>query len=143
MQLQKATEYAIRILHYLHSDSCRGDIPTAQTISQAVCTTYPHAVQIIARLRKNGLITSVKGRNGGYGLARSGHKISIYDVVLAMEGEPEISYCLGVKRQYNRKSENCDMQDYFKGVKRELTGVLSGKYIADFGTIWNQDEATA
>jgi len=35
------------------------------------------------------------------------------------------------------------MQDYFKDVKRELTGVLSGKHIADFGTIWNQDEATA
>ena len=43
--------------------------------------------QIIARLKKAGLVVSVRGVGGGYRLAKPAAKISVGDVLYALEGD--------------------------------------------------------
>ncbi|MCL2842942.1 MAG: Rrf2 family transcriptional regulator [Oscillospiraceae bacterium] len=139
MKFQKSTGYALRILGYLHnytsSSSGSGDMPTAQTISEAVGITYPYFIKIANQLKKNGMIGSVQGRNGGYQMAKPACEISVYDVVLAVEGELKISDCLAVDTQCNRSAEHCTMQGYFREVRLLLIDKLSSKKIADLGTV--------
>ena len=43
--------------------------------------------QILGDLREDGLITSRRGNRGGYVLARPPEEISLYDILMAVEGE--------------------------------------------------------
>jgi Rrf2 family protein len=44
-------------------------------------------VQILSELRNGGLITSRRGKQGGYALARAPDKITLYDIVTLIEGD--------------------------------------------------------
>ena len=43
--------------------------------------------QLISKIKKAGLITSVRGANGGYELSRPASEISVGDVLRSLEGE--------------------------------------------------------
>lgn len=43
--------------------------------------------QIINILKKNGLVNSIRGADGGYRLARDPERISVYEILLALEGD--------------------------------------------------------
>jgi len=43
--------------------------------------------QILGKLRNAGLITSRRGNQGGYILARPPEEISLYDILMAVEGQ--------------------------------------------------------
>jgi len=46
--------------------------------------------QIINTLKKNGLVNSIRGADGGYRLSRSPEQISVYEILLALEGDLSI-----------------------------------------------------
>jgi Rrf2 family protein len=41
--------------------------------------------QVFSLLKRAGLVTSIKGAQGGYQLARDAHSISVYDILTAIE----------------------------------------------------------
>jgi len=43
--------------------------------------------QILATLRKEGLIQSIRGAGGGYLLAKAPNTIAVFDILVALEGE--------------------------------------------------------
>ena len=92
MRIQVSTDYAIRILQYLHEN--KGGLHTATYIAEDIGITYPFFIKIANTLKKKGFLHSVRGRNGGYRLSRSAHEISVYDVFLAIEGKLQINSCL-------------------------------------------------
>lgn len=59
----------------IHSISARQDISEG------------YLEQIIAKLKKAGLVVSVRGVSGGYQLARPAAEISVGDVLYALEGD--------------------------------------------------------
>jgi Rrf2 family transcriptional regulator, cysteine metabolism repressor len=46
----------------------------------------PYLTQLLAQLRKSGLVISRRGRSGGHVLARPPAEITLADVVIALEG---------------------------------------------------------
>ncbi len=52
---------------------------------EAVPANY--LVQILSELRNGGLITSKRGKQGGYALARPPVEITLYDIVKLIEGD--------------------------------------------------------
>ncbi len=48
-----------------------------------------YLVQILLRLKGAGLVQSVRGASGGYHLARPAQRISLLDVLNAIDGPPE------------------------------------------------------
>jgi Rrf2 family iron-sulfur cluster assembly transcriptional regulator len=51
--------------------------------------------QLFARLRKNGLVTSVRGPGGGYLLGRGANEISVGDVINAVDESVDATRCHG------------------------------------------------
>ena len=131
MQVQISTDYAIRILQYLHRN--KDDLPTAMTISQSIGITYPFFIKIANQLKQKGLLSAVQGRNGGYRLARPACQISIYDVFLSIEGTLQINRCLQDDQHCSRGArENCQMHRFFRSLQDKLVEEMSSKNIADF-----------
>lgn len=72
-------------------------IASQQEISQS------YLEQILAKLRRANLIESHKGPGGGYILAHPPEKISLYDILIALEDKFAIMKCL-----LTDEKENCD-----------------------------------
>ena len=133
MQFQVSTDYAIRILHYLHTNKA---LTTAQDISVAVGVTYPFFIKIANQLKKEGLLTTVQGRHGGYLLAKPADQINLYDVFVAIEGEMALNRCLQTDQRCNRnEEEHCALHSYFSKVQATLISHLANAFISDFDTI--------
>lgn len=63
------------------------DISTRTEIS------LPYLEQLFMKLRKSGLVTSVRGPGGGYKLARSSNNIRISDILLAVDVQMHTTRC--------------------------------------------------
>ena len=63
--------------------------------------------QLIAKLRKAGLVTSVRGAGGGYKLAKPASEISVGDILRALEGSLDAVKCPGLEEE-----NSCDGSEF-------------------------------
>lgn len=66
----------------------------AQQIADAQHIQLEYAQQILQRLRKGGVIESLRGPQGGYMLAREPEQITLLDILTASEGETFEVICI-------------------------------------------------
>ena len=78
--------------------------------------------QILIELKKQGLLKSVRGAQGGYSLAQSSDKITVADIISALEGKSSLAegYCGGdvLKTFWAKAEQQCE--DIFKVTIAEL-----------------------
>jgi Rrf2 family nitric oxide-sensitive transcriptional repressor len=93
MQLTQHTDYALRLLIYLktHEDQTAsvGQIARAYGISQH------HLAKVAQQLVQHGWVLSTRGRGGGLSLAEAADRVTIGDVVRALEVNRSVVECLG------------------------------------------------
>lgn len=131
MKIQISTDYAIRILQYLHMHEDKEELHTAMKIAGAIDVTYPFFIKIANILKKKGLINSVQGRNGGYTLGQPAHEISLYDVFVCIEGELLVNRCLEGRPCTKGKHKNCTLKEFLSEVQKDLVAKWSSQTIAD------------
>ena len=64
-------------------------------ISQRQEISLSYLEQLFARLRKNGLVSSVRGPGGGYLLGREASVISVGDIISAVDESVDATRCQG------------------------------------------------
>ena len=96
MQLNNTTQYAIRILNYMANEK-EQTLFSAKQISEILNISYKFLTKIMTDLVKSGLINSIRGREGGYKLAKSPADIKLIEI-LTICNEPisEESCILGI-----------------------------------------------
>ena len=84
MHISARTDYAVRAMLVIADADPRlvkaAEIAQAQTIPVKFLTT------ILVDLRRGGLVNSLRGSNGGYGLARPAEAISVGDILRVADG---------------------------------------------------------
>ncbi|MFH2055416.1 MAG: Rrf2 family transcriptional regulator [bacterium] len=93
MQFTKAEEYGIFGIMYLATQP-KGKITPLSEISENQSVPEKFLAKIFQSLSKSGLIRSHRGVRGGFTLGRPAEKISVKDVVEAIQGPYRISKCL-------------------------------------------------
>lgn len=115
MNITSKSRYALKIMMDLaqHGEDVvhRSDIAARQGIP------LDYMDQILSRLREAGLISSMRGRGGGYRLARSSDEISMHEIFTAVEDSFEPVQCLDGGR-------GC-LAEHFCGSKGAW-GIISG-----------------
>jgi Rrf2 family protein len=94
MKITAQEEYGLRCLLRL-ARAGAGQALTIPEIAESEKLSSPYVAKLLAVLRQAGLITSVRGRTGGYLLARPVGEVRLGDVMRAL-GEPlfeDPSYC--------------------------------------------------
>ncbi|MBR8833042.1 MAG: Rrf2 family transcriptional regulator [Stigonema ocellatum SAG 48.90 = DSM 106950] len=86
MELSNKSEYALLAL--LELASCYNSGESLQIRQIAVLQDIPNRYleQLLATLRRGGLIKSIRGAKGGYVLARDPRKITVLDAFICIEG---------------------------------------------------------
>lgn len=83
MQFNTSTDYAIQLVLYLAKES---KTVSSSKLSAAIGVSSRYLLQISAKLRDAGLIEVTYGGNGGFSLLLPAAKITLYDIVIVMEG---------------------------------------------------------
>ena len=102
-----------------------GDISGRQAISQAFLE------QLFAKLRKNGLVDSVRGPGGGYSLAKDPDEIQIVDIISAVDEPLQITRCQGDALDGCVDGEKCVTHELWAALGRQVYGFLAAVTLGD------------
>ena len=96
LKINRQTDYAVRVVLSLAQ---RGEgVRVPSTDIQKEMQIPPALMsRIVAQLAREGLVNTFPGRDGGLSLPRPASRISLKDVVEAVEGPILLSECLQVK----------------------------------------------
>ncbi|WP_064668141.1 Fe-S cluster assembly transcriptional regulator IscR [Pseudoalteromonas prydzensis] len=94
MKLTSKGRYAVTAMLDVALHASVGPVPLAD-ISERQEISLSYLEQLFARLRKNGLVSSVRGPGGGYLLGRETHAISVGDVINAVDESIDATRCHG------------------------------------------------
>lgn len=99
MRLTTYTDYALRTLMYLAVN--RERLVTIQDIANLHCISKNHLTKVVHHLGQIGLVTTVRGRNGGLKLGAAPHDINIGQVVRQTETDFHMAEC------FNHDANRC------------------------------------
>ena len=92
MKLAPAAEFALRGSIVLAERYGNGPV-TLDSICEARDLPKQYLVKIFAMLAKSGLLRPVRGKHGGYMLARAPEQISLLEIIEAVQGPIVLNYC--------------------------------------------------
>jgi len=87
VKLSVKVDYACRVLAQLARHCGEQRLAHIEELARIEAVPANYLVQILSELRNGGLITSRRGKQGGYVLARPPEKITLYDIVTLIEGD--------------------------------------------------------
>lgn len=64
-----------------------GELAQIEQLAKTEAVPSSFLAQILGKLRTHGLIVSRRGNQGGFTLARPPEEISLYDILMAVEGQ--------------------------------------------------------
>ncbi len=86
--------------------------------------------KVFQKLAHVGLVKAVRGKRGGYALARSPETITVGDVVRSMEADQPMFQCLAQERCC-QAVESCLLLQAFAEAERQMYAVLDRVTLAD------------
>ena len=133
MRITALDEYGLRCLVTLAKAGPEGQLSIAD-IADKEGLSIPYASKLLAILRKAKLVDAVRGRGGGFRIAREPEKINILDVITAMGGpliDPD--HCAKYSGQLDKciHTDNCSVQYTLAGLARFVGEFLSKTTVAD------------
>ena len=87
MKLSEKTDYAARAVLELSAHPVDGPTLKVDDLAAVVGTSPNYLVQILIELKAAGLVSSVRGKQGGYRLAKAPVEITLGDVWRSVDGE--------------------------------------------------------
>ena len=128
MKLTTKGRYAVTAmldlaLHFEQGAVTLSDIAKRQGISLS------YLEQLFAKLRRNGLVDSIRGPGGGYNLAREPSRISVAEIVLAINENIDARRCGG--EQNCAQDERCLTHQLWEDLSERIHTFLSGITLAD------------
>lgn len=92
MRLTTRGRYAVTALLDLALQPADQTITLAEIAArQSISVAYLE--QLFAKLKRQGLVSSVRGANGGYRLARSAHDIAVLEIIEAVNESVDATRC--------------------------------------------------
>ena len=122
MWLNASTDYAIRMLICLSRAS--GAVSSSK-LARAIGVSPRYLLQIGARLRDAGFVHVGHGPAGGYQLSRPPAKISLMDVIMAMnrKGNVPVLYRIKDRSKEDFHTLECIYRQLEKGIQRQLESI--------------------
>ena len=99
MKISVKVDYACRVMAELARLHGSGELAQIDHLAETEAVPANFLAQILLNLRDHGLITSRRGNRGGYTLARPAEDISLYDILMAVEGQ-----CLQLSGNFQGRS---------------------------------------
>jgi FeS assembly SUF system regulator len=127
IKISKLADYAIPIIHSLADEI---ECVSAAKIAKKTLIPAPTVSKILKKLTEANLLLSVQGSQGGYQLAKTAEKITLADVISAMDGRPAMTECCKTTHVCARAGI-CGQQSHWQTINEKVFSVLEGISILD------------
>ena len=134
MRVTTWTEYSLLIALHLAKRGRTGSEPVAaRELAEFERLPADYVEQILLRLRRAGLVESVRGARGGYYLAREPEAITVRDVMTASEHQMFEINCNSHPVDADRchPASACSIRPVWHALQRRVDELLSGITLAD------------
>ncbi len=128
LRVSKLTDYATVVMTCL---AAAGDeVLSAQQLAERARLEAPTVSKLLKLLAHAGLVTSFRGVNGGYRLAREPKAISVAEIVIAMEGPIGMTECSAHDGLCGHES-HCGVRVNWQRISLAIATALESVSLAD------------
>jgi FeS assembly SUF system regulator len=128
LRVSKLTDYATVVMTCLAAAG--DDVLSAQQLAERARLELPTVSKLLKQLAHAGLVTSFRGVNGGYRLARSPQAITVAEIVTAMEGPIGMTECSAHSGQCGHEA-HCGVRVNWQRISQAISSALASVSLAD------------
>ena len=122
MKLTTKSRYAVTAMLDIASHNSGSPISLPE-ISHRQNISLSYLEQLFSRLKKSGLVDSIKGPGGGYMLSKDANEIVISEVIQAVDEDLETTACNGKSNCHN--NHQCISHNLWQDLGTEINNFLS------------------
>ena len=128
MKLTTKGRYAVTAMLDLALRYDKGAVTLAD-IARRQGISLSYLEQLFAKLRRSELVGSVRGPGGGYNLAMHPSKISVAEIIVAINENIDATRCGGEKNCHG--DDVCLTHQLWEDLSKQIYGFLKGITLAD------------
>jgi len=130
--LSNTSKYAIRAAIYLALNARNEEKKIGiRKISADLNIPSPFLAKILQVLAKRKLLSSTKGPNAGFSLAKESKKITLYDIVTVIDGNDIFHKCLISMRTCHEDNTPCPVHQKYEPIRNEIIKLFKEQNIDD------------
>ncbi len=129
MRMSTKAQYAVRALVSLNLTS-NGQPVSIKDIAEREKISLNYLEQLFVKLRRGGIVNSVRGPGGGYVLARSAADIRIDQIIDTVEEALMPLSCMNADGSCNCENE-CTTQSVWQGLGNQIRNFLASMTLED------------
>jgi Rrf2 family protein len=135
MQLSTKGRYAVRAMFDLAFYSKGEPVPLSR-ISEREEISLHYLEQLFNKLRKGGVVESVRGPSGGFRLSRKPSEITVEEIIRIVEGNIALVSCVEQKdkKKICHRADKCVTFILWKRLGKSITDFLSAVTLQDLVT---------
>jgi len=137
MRLSTKGRYAVMAMADLADNLAPEGEPTGRPVALADIAerqdiSLSYLEQLFAKLRRGGLVTSVRGPGGGYRLSRPAGELRIADIIVAVDEPIAATRCKpGSSKGCTKTGARCVTHDLWEELGQQIHVFLSSVSLAD------------
>lgn len=128
MRLTTKGRFAVTAMIDVAMQGQQGPV-TLSAVSERQKISLSYLEQLFGKLRRAGLVESVRGPGGGYNLSRGGDTISVADVILAVDEPIDATQCGG--RENCLDDRRCMTHELWAGLNAHIFSYLRSVTLAE------------
>ena len=131
--LSNTSKYAIRAVIYLAVHATQNKRIGIKKIADELNIPSPFLGKILQVLVRRKLLSSTKGPNGGFGIGKNPKDITLYDVIIEMDGDDLFNSCLlgaGSCDDHKKKGKKyCALHFEYEPLRKEIIKLYKSKSV--------------
>lgn len=129
MKLNTTSQYAIRIVTFIVQNGSNNKY-TAKDISETLSIPYKYMTKIMTLLVEGGIISSLRGREGGYSIEKELSQITIGDILEAVKESLHQEECVLGNGPCNERKK-CIIHDKWNSPKKAIQEIFKKTTLED------------
>jgi FeS assembly SUF system regulator len=130
LRIRKFTDYAFVVLVHIAERNHSSPV-SANAISDSTRIPLPTVSKVLQQLTSAGLVSSLRGVNGGYQICVPAEEISVARVIEALEGPLALTECADGDPDTCSESRHCPLHRHWPLINQAVYRALSDVCLAD------------
>ena len=128
MRLTTKGRFAVTAMIDVALHGAEGPV-TLAAVSERQHISLSYLEQLFGKLRRHGLVDSVRGPGGGYNLARTSAELSVADIITAVDEPIDATQCGG--RENCHDDRRCMTHDLWTSLNNHIFSFLDSVSLAE------------
>ena len=130
--ISQTSEYALRAATFLAEREAQGPVDVT-VLADALAVPKNYLSKTLGQLSRTGVLESIRGKNGGFRLARPGREIALYEVVEPFERFESTRRCILGQSECSEQGA-CPAHAAWRAIGERIVRFLRRTTLADLAT---------